>query len=339
MVELRRNFDETLGEWMERKYTYRVESPQRLDLYLCEKLSQTRSQIAHLIKKGAVSVDGKIIEKPGSKLKQAQSVEIVLPQVQKSEAFDVDFDVEVLYEDDAILVINKPSGVTVHTAPSVKEATLVDWLKKRGVSLSTISGEERHGIVHRLDKGTSGVMVVAKTNEAHAKLAAQLEKKSMGRYYLAVITPPLKNELQIVECPIARNPTNRIKMACVNGGKEAKSAFLSLQHSQDEKEQLIACKLFTGRTHQIRVHLEKISRHIVGDEVYAKNIGKARAERILLHAYLLYLTHPITQKELYFRADMDVIMQRYIEKKFDMEKLNENILWESIVHRFDTVSV
>lgn len=321
---------------MEREFTFVVESSQRLDVYLSKKLSQSRSQISALIKKGGIFLEGEEVFKPGAKLKPSQILKVILPQIERNLPKEVDFDIEVLYEDDAILVLNKPSGVVVHFAPSVKEATLVDWLKKRGVSLSTISAEERHGIVHRLDKGTSGVMVVAKTNKAHTALSKQLEDKSMGRYYLAVITPPLKEEVKFVECPIGRNPANRVKMACVKGGKSAKSAFAPIVNSFDEKEQLIACKLFTGRTHQIRVHLERISRHIVGDEVYGKNIGKTYAERILLHAFLLYLKHPISGEKLLFRADLDETMQKYIRKKFKMEKFNEKTLAELTIRRFDT---
>ena len=324
---------------MGKSFQFCVEEGERLDTFLAEKLSQTRSQTAQLVKKAAVSVDGKETHKPGLKLKSGQVVDVILPEPTTSEPLSVDFDVEIIYEDEHILVLNKPSGVTVHAAPSVKEATLVDWLKKRGMRLSTISGEERHGIVHRLDKGTSGVMVVAKTNEAHASLAAQLENKSMGRYYLAVITPPLKEEMTIIERPIARNPANRIKMACIEGGKDAKTAFVHLQHSHDEKEQLVACKLFSGRTHQIRVHLESVSRHIIGDTVYAANIGKSSAERILLHAYILYLKHPVTGEDMRFSAKYDALFAHYLEKKFDMEKLNETTRLEYIAHRFDTTAL
>ncbi len=324
---------------MGKSFVYQVEESERLDTFLARKLSQTRSQTAQLVKKAAVCVDGKATLKPGLKLKTAQTVEVTLPELEMSEPLKVDFDIEILYEDEHIIVLNKPSGVTVHGAPSVKEATLVDWLKKRGVRLSTISGEERHGIVHRLDKGTSGVMVVAKTNEAHVGLASQLEDKSMGRYYLAVVTPPLKEEITVVECPIARNPSNRIKMACVEGGKEAKSAFLNLAYGNDQKEQLVACKLFSGRTHQIRVHLEHISRHIVGDKVYGANIGKACAERILLHAYVLYLYHPHTQEAMRFIAPYDEVFKSYLEKKFETERVNETIQPEYIVHKFDTTAV
>ena len=324
---------------MGKSFEFCVDEAKRLDTFLAEQLSQTRSQTAQLVKKAAVRVDGKEVLKPGLKLKSSQVVEVTLPEPKVSEPLRVDFDVEIIYEDEYILVLNKPSGVTVHAAPSVKEATLVDWLKERGMRLSTISGEERHGIVHRLDKGTSGVMVVAKTNEAHAGLAAQLEKKSMGRYYLAVVTPPLKEEITIVECPIARNPSNRIKMVCVEGGKEAKTAFVNLAYSNDEKEQLIACKLFSGRTHQIRVHLEHIGRHIVGDTVYAANIGKASSERILLHAYVLYLRHPVTDEEMRFVAQPDATFKSYLTKKFQTEKIDETTQPEYIAHRFDTAAL
>jgi 23S rRNA pseudouridine1911/1915/1917 synthase len=323
---------------LDKKFEYTSEDTQRLDNFLAQKLNQTRSQISSFIKNGFVEVEGKKTTKPGLKLKQNQNITISLPKIEKKEALEVDFDVEVVYEDEYLLVINKPSGVVVHPAPSVKEATLVDWLKQKGISLSTISGEERHGIVHRLDKGTSGVMVVAKTNEAHQALSAQLEDKSMGRYYLAVITPPLKDEITTIEKPIARNPNNRIKMGIVEGGKEAKTSFLSLLLSKDLKQQLIACKLFTGRTHQIRVHLESISRHIIGDEVYAKGNATNFKERILLHAYLIYFIHPLTKKKMSFSVQADKVFNEYLKNKFDMERIDEKDLHKIITNKFNNTT-
>jgi 23S rRNA pseudouridine1911/1915/1917 synthase len=312
----------------------------RLDNFLAQNLEQTRSQIAQLIKKGYVHVDAKEVKKPGIKLKNNQKIFVSLPVVTKVESeYEVNFEVEILYEDDALLVINKPSGVTVHSAPSVKEATLVDWLKQKGISLSTISGEERHGIVHRLDKGTSGVMVVAKTNEAHQHLAKQLEEKTMGRYYLAVITPKLKEFYVEVEAAIGRNPNNRIKMACIEGGKNAKSAFLALCDAKDDKTQLIACKLFTGRTHQIRVHLEKLGRHILGDSVYGQFSKNDSTEQILLHAYTLYFIHPITGKHMQIVANFDGVFKKVLEKKFEMEIVNEKIEPQCIIDSFNTALV
>ncbi len=322
---------------MKETKSYICQEPQRLDVFLSSQIGQTRSQIANLIKQECVFVDNKLVSRPGVKLKVSQNIEVNFPELKQAEAKEVDFDVEILYEDDDVLVINKPSGVTVHPAPSVKEATLVDWLKHKGIRLSTISGEERHGIVHRLDKGTSGAMVVAKNNEAHEFLSKQLQDKSMGRYYLAVITPPLKDDLTTIESNIGRSSANRLKMACgLEHGKYAKTVFKSLALSNDEKNQLIACKLFTGRTHQIRVHLEHISRHIVGDHIYALNSKAEKSERILLHAYIIYFIHPKTGEKVTFMANFDKMMKNYIDKKFNTEVVDEVIEYSTVVHSFDS---
>ena len=318
--------------------SYTCDEAQRLDTFLASQIGQTRSQVVGLIKQECVFVDDKLVTRSGVKLKAEQTIIVKFPQTQEKEALDVEFDVEILYEDDELLVINKPSGVTVHPAPSVKEATLVDWLKHKGVRLSTISGQERHGIVHRLDKGTSGAMVVAKTNEAHQFLSEQLQDKSMGRYYLAVIAPPLKDDLTTVESHIGRSANNRLKMADVPHGKYAKTMFKALCLSKDEKNQLIACKLFTGRTHQIRVHLESFNRQIVGDHLYGVHPKSEKAERILLHAYMIYFIHPKTKKELFFVAGLDDAMQEYLTKKFTKEQIDEVMDTHSVLHSFPTDS-
>lgn len=318
--------------------SYVCEEAQRLDIFLSEKIGQTRSQIANLIKLGYVHVANKKVARPGLKLKVGQSVLVEFPEAIQEEGLDVDFDVEILYEDEDVLVINKPSGLTVHPAPSVKEATLVDWLKHKDIRLSTISGEERHGIVHRLDKGTSGAMVVAKNNESHEFLSHQLQDKSMGRYYLAIINPPLKDRITTIDKKIRRSTHNRLKMACAAEGKEAKTQFSVLLHSDDETKQLIACKLFTGRTHQIRVHLESINRHILGDHIYGVAPKLESPERILLHAYIIYFIHPRTKKRISFVANLDRVMKEYIEKKFTMEKVDEVLQTTHIFDSFNTDS-
>lgn len=316
--------------------TYICDDVQRLDTFLASQIGQSRSQITQLILKESVLVNGKVVSRAGVKLKENQTVTLNLPQMQIKPPLEIDFSVSVLYEDDDVLVINKPSGLTVHPAPSVKEATLVDWLKHKGIRLSTLSGEERHGIVHRLDKGTSGAMVIAKNNASHEFLSNQLQDKSMGRYYLAVVNPPLKDNIVSVECPIARSTHNRLKMACLEHGKYAKSLFKALALSKDEKNQLVACKLFTGRTHQIRVHLEKINRHIVGDHIYAQSPKLEKSERILLHAYSIYFVHPTTKEKIFFTAPLDVVMKDYIEKKFNMEQMDETMDVNNIIRSFAT---
>ncbi len=248
----------------------------------------------------------------------------------------IDFDIDIVYEDEYILVIDKPSGVTVHSAPSVKEATVVDWLKSKNISLSTISADVRHGIVHRLDKGTSGLMVVAKTNEAHIELSNQLSDKSMGRYYIALIDLPLKDDT-VVEKPIGRNRKNRLKMDIVSSGKYAKSSFCKLSKSIDDKYELISAKLFTGRTHQIRVHLNSINRHILGDSLYGFKGNLDIFTRVYLHAHRLYLIHPITKQNIYFEAKIPEDMELFLNNNFDMEIVYEQLDKNNIINCFDSI--
>ncbi|DAB40721.1 MAG TPA: RluA family pseudouridine synthase [Sulfurovum sp. UBA12169] len=300
-----------------------VKKSERLDRFLAEALDVSRNQVEKLIKEELVSVNGKVIARTSFKVETGDEVAYAFREAEKKEAVTVDFDVEVLYEDDCLLVINKPAGLVVHPAPSVKEPTLVDWLIQRGISLSTISGEERHGIVHRIDKETTGALVIAKTNEAHEKLSLQLQDKSMGRYYLALIDYPLKENI-IIDKPIGRNPRNRLKMDVVSGGKSAKTAFIKLITSPHDIE-LIAAKLFTGRTHQIRVHLNSLGRHILGDDLYGFKSKRDKITRVNLHAYLLYLTHPISGQKMEFIAPLFEDMQLFLSKNFDQGDIDEKI--------------
>ncbi len=321
-----------------------VDESVRLDQFLVIKLDETRNQVDQLIKKGFVTVSNKKKAKSGLKLQIGQKVSVTFPEVIKEAPLEVDFDVEIIYEDDYILVINKPSGVIVHGAASVKEATLVDWLKLKEISLSTISGEERHGIVHRLDKGTSGLMIVAKTNEAHVALSRQLEDRTMGRYYLALIDLPLKDNITINK-PIGRNPHNRLKQGIVDHGKSAKTSFMKLCLSNDDeavrnsagsnKYELIAAKLFTGRTHQIRVHLESLNRHILGDALYGFQGNLDIMQRVYLHAYNLYLTHPITKENINFCVNLPEDMQTFCKNNFNMEIINEKVNSKYIIDSFN----
>jgi len=307
----------------------------RLDMFLSKQLDETRNQVDHLIKKGFVTVENKKKAKSGLKLQVGQKIYVKLPEVKKQEALDVDFDVEIVYEDEYFMVLNKPSGVIVHGAASVKEATLVDWLKKKNISLSTISGEERHGIVHRLDKGTSGLMVIAKTNESHVKLSSQLEDKTMGRYYLAIIDLPLKDDIIITQS-IGRNPNNRLKMGIVPHGKSAKTSFVKLELSKNEQYELIAAKLFTGRTHQIRVHLETINRHILGDSLYGFKGNTDKIKRVYLHAYCLYLKHPITGEDMKFDVKLPEDMNNFYKDNFNGDDYSEEIDNKLVIDRFNS---
>ncbi|MCK5854288.1 MAG: RluA family pseudouridine synthase [Sulfurovaceae bacterium] len=307
----------------------------RLDKVLTNYLGKSRNQVEQLIKEGLVKVNEKVITKSSYKVILNDRVSYQFRVAIPKEKVLVDFDVEVLYEDDVMMVINKPSGLVVHPAPSVKEATLVDWLIERGVSLSTIAGEERHGIVHRIDKETTGALVIAKTNEAHEKLSEQLRDKSMGRYYLALIDCPLK-ESGIIEKPIGRSRNNRLRMDIVPKGKEAKSAFYKLQES-NRRVELIAVKLFTGRTHQIRVHLNSLGRHILGDVLYGFKSKSDTINRVCLHAYKLYLRHPVTGEKVEFIAPLFSDMKSYIDKNFNQGEIDEKINPRTIDSYFRTL--
>jgi len=261
---------------------------ERIDKYLSTKLNVSRNQVEALIKKEKVKINSKTVKKGGIKISPGDEILIEETETIRSpQQYEVNFDIPVLYEDDELLVINKPSGIVVHPAPSVKEATVVDWLKSKNYSLSTIAGDERFGIVHRIDKETSGALVIAKTDKSHEFLSAQLKDKSMGRYYLMFLNHPLK-EAVCVNAPIGRNPKNRLKMAVVSGGRDAKTLFVPIY------ENLTAAKLFTGRTHQIRVHLGKLGRYISGDRLYGKK--EQKTPRVMLHASEIYFTHPNGKK-------------------------------------------
>ncbi|EIF50821.1 RluA family pseudouridine synthase [Sulfurovum sp. AR] len=295
----------------------------RLDKILAKQLDVSRNQIEKLIKDGLVSVNSKTITKTSFKVEEDDEIAYAFKEAEKREVAPVDFDVEVIYEDEYLLVVNKPAGLVVHPAPSVKEPTLVDWLIQKGISLSTISGEERYGIVHRIDKETTGALVVAKNNKVHEALSLQLQDKSMGRYYLALIDHPLK-ENTVVDKPIGRNPKNRLKMDVVPNGRNAKTAFVKLLTSQHNVE-LIAAKLFTGRTHQIRVHLNTLGRHILGDDLYGFKSKRDKISRVNLHAYLLYLVHPVSGERMEFVAPLFDDMKMYLSKNFDQGEVDEKI--------------
>lgn len=313
---------------------FKVSSANRIDIIISTKLEISRSQATNLIKSGLVSLNSCVIKKPAQIVKIDDEIEVEKAQVSAVEnKFEVDFDVDIIYQDDDLLVLNKPSGVTVHGAPSVKEATLVEWLNEKGFMLSNLNGQVRAGIVHRLDKGTSGAIVVAKNNQAHAALSAQLEDKSMNRIYLALINLPLKEPCTI-ERSLARSSQNRLKIAVTkSGGKHAKSAFTNLITQdeneilksvvQNDKSALIAAKLFTGRTHQIRAHLASINRHILGDDLYGFKRQNGKIARIMLHAYMLNFKHPRTNEPMNFIAPFDEIFATTLSDKFDQGLIDE----------------
>ncbi len=313
----------------------------RIDEFLAKELQISKNQALSLIKEGLVFCQKKEVKKGGLALKEGDAIALLTPKIApKPLKKELDLEIEVIFEDDDLLVLNKPPNLIVHKAPSVKEPTLVDWLESKNYQLSNLGSKERYGIVHRLDKDTSGGIVIAKNNFTHVHLSEQLKTKMMGRYYIALLSTPLsrKGEKVSVECYLTRNPNNRLKMMAIKNekGRYSKSEFTSLLTSQNNLN-LIGAKLYTGRTHQIRAHLEYLNRHIIGDNLYGLNEALPKEEiRIMLHAYLIEFKHPRSEQKLRFKVPLLKDMLEYLKKIFDKENLDEVLDEEKILHAFNT---
>ncbi|WQV07217.1 RluA family pseudouridine synthase [Helicobacter pylori] len=312
----------------------------RIDEFLAKELQISKNQALSLIKEGLVFCQKKEVKKGGLALKEGDAIALLTPKITpKPLKKELDLEIEVIFEDDDLLVLNKPPNLIVHKAPSVKEPTLVDWLESKNYQLSNLGSKERYGIVHRLDKDTSGGIVIAKNNFTHVHLSEQLKTKMMGRYYIALLSTPLsrKEEQMSVECYLTRNPNNRLKMMAIKNekGRYSKSEFTSLLTSQNNLN-LIGAKLYTGRTHQIRAHLEYLNRHIIGDNLYGLNEALPKEEiRIMLHAYLIEFKHPRSEQKLRFKVPLLKDMLEYLKKIFDKENLDEVLDEEKILHAFN----
>ncbi|WP_367971761.1 RluA family pseudouridine synthase [Helicobacter acinonychis] len=313
----------------------------RIDEFLAKELQISKNQALSLIKERLVFCQKKEVKKGGLSLKEGDEIALLTPKiVPKPLKRELDLEIEVIFEDDDLLVLNKPPNLVVHKAPSVKEPTLVDWLEAKNYQLSNLGSKERYGIVHRLDKDTSGGIVIAKNNFTHVYLSEQLKTKTMGRYYIALLSTPLsrKEEKISVECYLTRNPNNRLKMMAIKREKSrySKSEFTNLLTSQNNLN-LIGAKLYTGRTHQIRAHLEYLNRHIIGDNLYGLNEALPEEEiRIMLHAYLIEFKHPKSEQKLRFKVPLLKDMLEYLKKFFDKENLDEILDEEKILHAFNT---
>ena len=271
------------------QHTVVADAP-RLDQYLAGLLtSESRSHVQRLITQGHVRLnDGPA--RPGSRLRAGDHLSWELPPPAPSRLEPESMDLRILYEDDDLVVIDKPAGLVVHPGPGHPTGTLVHGLLGRGPGWSTIGGTERPGIVHRLDRDTSGLMVVARNDEAHRELARQLQRRLMTRRYRAIVVGEVADPAARIDAPIARDRKNRQRMAVVAGGREAVTEFRRLALAGGHS--LLDVTLGTGRTHQIRVHLAFIKHPVLGDPVYGRRsplIG-----RPALHAQALTLRHPRT---------------------------------------------
>lgn len=292
---------------------YKAEvSGERLDVFLTKKQPElSRSHVQKLVADGRALVNG-TVRKANFKLREGDEVSLVVPEPEAVEIKAEDIPLDVLYEDEDIIVVNKARGMVVHPASGVNSGTLVNALLFHCQDLSGINGEIRPGIVHRLDKDTSGVMVCAKNDKAHIDLAEQIRTKSAHRIYWAIVHGNIKEEAGIIKGDIGRHPTDRKKMAIVReNGKPAVTHFKVLERFGDYT--LIECRLETGRTHQIRVHMTSIGHPLVNDPKYGpKKQSPFAIEGQALHSLSLVLRHPSTGEEMTFTAPVPEDMNRIL---------------------------
>ena len=297
----------------------------RLDRVLASALpGLSRMRVKALIQAGLVSRDGATISEPSNRVKPKETYVVVVPPAADPKPQGQQIPLHIVHEDDELVVIDKPAGLVVHPAPGNPDRTLVNALIHHcGESLSGIGGVRRPGIVHRLDKDTSGLMVAAKSDRAHQSLAQQFAARSIERAYVAVVwgvPQPLAGE---IDAPIGRNPHNRRKMAVVQrGGKQALTRY-RVRQRLTANASIVSCKLATGRTHQIRVHLAHTGTPVVGDRLYGRARQAAGAspqaqaiirafERQALHAELLGFLHPATGQAVRFESELPVEMRELI---------------------------
>ena len=286
----------------------------RLDVYLAkEQVAPSRSSIQRLIDDGSVRVNGRVETKPSYRVSADDVIEVSLPPPEVAPACvpPEDIVIAVLYEDDDVLVVDKPRGMAVHPGAGRTTGTLVNALLGRQMSLSGIGGPLRPGIVHRLDRNTTGVMIVAKNDRAHLKLAADLAAHRVGRHYLALVRGGVAENEGVVDAPIGRHPVDRKRQAIVFGGRRAVTRFRALERFGDYT--LIEATLETGRTHQIRVHMQYIGRPVAGDPVYGGVRGELGLTAQALHSARVEFTHPATGGYMVFAADMPGDMRAAVE--------------------------
>jgi len=277
----------------------------RLDVLVATHLDISRNQAATLIAEGHVLVAGRR-EKASYRARAGERVMIEVPPVPGREVLGEDIPLNVVYEDDDVLVVDKPAGMVVHPAPGNWSGTLVNALKGRGASLSEATDEGREGIVHRLDKETSGLLLVAKTDRAHRVLGAALQARKIVRRYAVLAWGHLTDDRSTIERPIARDPRDRKRMAVVSTGRPARTDLTRL--ARFDSADLLRAHLFTGRTHQIRVHLASIGHPVVGDDTYGGGGGRKLfglpPRRHFLHAAWLIFRHPVSGETIDLRSPL-----------------------------------
>lgn len=290
------------------------EAGERIDRWLSEQDEEfSRSRVQKLLKDGAVTVNGSAV-KSSYKVEDGDVIEADVPEPVETEIIPEDIPLDILYEDEDVILVNKPKGMVVHPAPGHYSGTLVNALMYHCKDqLSGINGELRPGIVHRIDRDTTGVLVICKNDQAHRSLAEQLKVHSINRRYYAIVSGNLKEDDGTVDSPISRHPTDRKKMcAGAKGGRNAVTHWHVLERFG--RYTMIECKLETGRTHQIRVHMASIGHPILGDTVYGPEKQPFHLEGQTLHAGILGFIHPRTGEYVEFSAPLPEYFEDLLEK-------------------------
>ncbi|MCT4594911.1 MAG: RluA family pseudouridine synthase [Anaeromicrobium sp.] len=296
------------------------DSKKRLDAYISSKLeNESRNYIQKLIQDGNVSVGGKVETSKKYKVKGGDSIEVSIPEPEILKVEAQDIPIEIVYEDDQVVVVNKPRDMVVHPAPGHKDGTLVNALLYHCEYLSSINGIIRPGIVHRIDKDTSGLLMVAKNNFSHNFLAEQLKDHSITRKYMAIVHGNIKENRGTIEAPIGRHPVDRLKRWVVTkNSKHAITHFKVVERFGDYT--LIEAQLETGRTHQIRVHMAYIKHPLIGDPLYGVKKEKINIVGQALHAKTLGFIHPKTKEYLEFDSQLPEYFSHILEKLRNSKK-------------------
>lgn len=295
----------------------------RIDKYIADNTDYSRNLILNLIKNGDILVnDSKI--KPSYKVKQGDKITINNVKTDTEDITPWDYPLDIVFEDDDIIIINKPSGMVVHPGNGNKDHTLVNALKSYTDKLSDINGVERLGIVHRIDKDTSGLIMVAKTNKAHEILGEYFKEHSIKREYIALLCGIFPHDTATIDAPIGRDEKNRLRMTVTPNNSKKAITHLEVLKRYKAGYTLVKARLETGRTHQIRVHAKYIGYPVYNDPVYSnKSTGDFGQ---FLHSYSMEFIHPITKEKMYFKRDVPKYFKDFLDKLDNEEELEQSTL-------------
>ncbi len=295
----------------------------RIDKYIADNTDYSRNLILNLIKNGDILVnDSKI--KPSYKVKQGDKITINNVKTNTEDIIPWDYPLDIVFEDDDIIIVNKPSGMVVHPGNGNKDHTLVNALKSYTDKLSDINGVERLGIVHRIDKDTSGLIMIAKTNKAHEILGEYFKEHSIRREYIALLCGVFPHDTATIDAPIGRDEKNRLRMTVTPNNSKKAITHLEVLKRYKAGYTLVKARLETGRTHQIRVHTKYIGYPVYNDPVYSnKSTGDFGQ---FLHSYSMEFIHPITKEKMYFKRDVPKYFKDFLDKLDNEEELEQDTL-------------